>query len=367
MAGLPEYEAAIEFGRFRVVRHRRELLVDGRPVELGGRAFDTLVALIDAHGTVLGKDDLISRVWPDRVVEENNLQAQISSLRKAFGPDRDLIRTVAGRGYQFTGEIRGTTATAAAATLSPATNPPETFSELIGREPELRDAMDLVAKQRLVTLVGAGGVGKTRLGLEVARHLLPRFPDGVFVAELGPLSSPELVPATVATALGLTLGAGTVSRDSIAAAVGTKQLLLVIDNCEHLIDAAAGMVEALLRASPAASLLATSREPLRASGEYVYRVPSLAVPAEDNQDIDDVLTSGAVRPFVSRAQAAEPEYQPHLRLVAATTAICGRLDGIPLAIELAATRIVAFVVDGVAARLDDRFRLLTGGSRTLPR
>src|SRR5207249_506085 len=225
---------------------------------------------------------------------------------------------------------------------------------------------DLVAKHRLVTLVGPGGIGKTRLGLEVARHLLPRFPDGVFVAELGPLSSPELVPATVATALGLTLGAGTVSHNSIAAAVGTKQLLLVIDNCEHLIEAAAGMVEALLRTSPAASLLATSREPLRASGEYVYRVPSLAVPAEDNQDIDDVLTYGAVRLFVSRAQAAEPEYVPHVRLAAAMAAICGRLDGIPLAIELAATRIVAFGVDGVAARLDDRFRLLTGSS-TLPR
>ena len=367
MVAVPETWATIEFGRFKVVRHRRELLVDGRPVELRGRAFDTLVALIDAHGTVLGKDDLISRVWPDRVVEENNLQAQISSLRKAFGPDRDLIRTVAGRGYQFTGEIRGTTATAAAAMLSPATNLPETVSELIGREAELQDAMDLVANHRLVTLVGPGGIGKTRLGLEVARHLLPRFPDGVFVAELGPLSSPELVPATVATALGLTLGAGTVSRDSIAAAVGTKQLLLVIDNCEHLIDAAAGIVEALLRASPAASLLATSREPLRESGEYVYRVPSLAVPAEDNQDIDDVLTYGAVRLFVSRAQAAEPEYVPHVRLAAAMAAICGRLDGIPLAIELAATRIVAFGVDGVAARLDDRFRLLTGGSRTLPR
>src|SRR5439155_4635368 len=252
MAGLPEYEAAIEFGRFRVVRHRRELLVDGRPVELGGRAFDTLVALIDAHGTV---------------------------------------------------------------------------------------------------------IGKTRLGLEVARHLLPRFPDGVFVAELGPLSSPELVPATVATALGLTLGAGTVSRDSIAAAVGTKQLLLVIDNCEHLIDAAAGMVEALLRTSPAASLLATSREPLRASGEYVYRVPSLAVPAEDNQDIEDVLRYGAVRLFVSRARAAEPRYVPDNRVTAATTAICRHLDGIPLAIELAAARVAAFGVEGVAARLGDRFHL----------
>src|SRR3989442_901378 len=152
MAGLPEHPATIEFGRFKVVRHRRELLADGRPVELGARAFETLVALIDA-----------------------------------------------------------------------------------------------------------GGIGKTRLGLEVARGLLPRFPDGVFVAELGPLSSPELVPATVATALSLTLGAGTVSREGIAAAVGTKRLLLIVDNCEHLIEAAADMVEALVRASPAVSLLATSR------------------------------------------------------------------------------------------------------------
>src|SRR5947208_4809607 len=368
MAGLPEYEAAIEFGRFRVVRHRRELLVDGRPVELGGRAFDTLVALIDAHGTVLGKDDLISRVWPDRVVEENNLQAQISLLRKAFGPDRDLIRTVAGRGYQFTGEIRATAATAAAATLSPATNLPEAVSELIGRAAELQDAMDLVAKHRLVTLVGPGGIGKTRLALEVARHLLPRFPDGVFVAELGPLSSPELVPTTVASALGLTHVAGTASPERIAGAIRAKRLLLVIDNCEHVIDAAAGMAETLLRASPEASLLATSREPLRVSGEYVYRVPPLDVPAEDREAMEDVFSYDAVRLFVSRGHAAEPRYVAEGRVAAATAVICRRLDGIPLAIELAAARLAVSGVDGVAARLNDRFRLLTGGSRTaLPR
>src|SRR4029453_1425743 len=128
-------------------------------------------------------------------------------------------------------------------------------------------------KHRLVTLVGAGGIGKTRLGLEVARHLLPKFHDGVSVAELAPLSSGELVPATVATALGLTVVAGAVSREGVAAAGGTRQLLLVLDNCEHVIEAAAGMVEVLLHASPSAFLLATSREPLRAEGEYVYRVP----------------------------------------------------------------------------------------------
>src|SRR6267142_2018955 len=368
MPGLPEVPAIVEFGRFKVVRHRRELLADDRPVELGGRAFDTLMALIDARGTVLDKDQLMSLVWPDRVVEENNLPAQIAVLRKVFGADRHLIRTVAGRGYQFTGEIRATPATSAGPSPpSRMTNLPEAVSELIGREAELEAGAALVTEHRLVSLVGAGGIGKTRLGLEVARHLLPRFPDGVFVAELGRLSSPELVPATVASALGLTHVAGTVSLQGVAGAVGTKKLLLVIDNCEHVIDAAAAMAETLLRATPGASLVATSREQLRVSGEYVYRVPPLDLPAEDNQDMEDVLRHGAVRLFVSRAHAADPRYVAEGLIAAATAAICRRLDGIPLAIELAATRVVAFGVDGVAARLDDRFRLLAGGSRTLPR
>jgi predicted ATPase len=310
----------------------------------------------------------MSRVWPDRVVEENNLPAQISVLRGVFGADRDLIRTVAGRGYQFTGEIRASAATVAGSPPSRMTNLPEPVSELIGREAELGKVAALTAEHRLVSLVGAGGIGKTRLGLEVARLLMPRFPDGVFLAELGPLSRPELVAATVARALGLTHVAGTVSPEAVAAAVGTKKLLLVIDNCEHVIEAAASMAEALLRATPNASVLATSRELLRASGEYVHRVPPLDVPAEDTQDMEDVFRYGAIRLFVSRARAAEPRYVAEGPVAAATVAICRRLDGIPLAIELAATRVVGFGVDGVAAHLDDRFRLLTGGSRTaLPR
>jgi len=170
--GRPEIPVTIEFGRFKVVRHRRELLADDRPVELGGRAFDTLMALIDARGTVLDKDQLLSLVWPDRVVEENNLPAQIAVLRKVFGADRHLIRTVAGRGYQFTGEIRATPATSAGPSPpSRMTNLPEAVSEFIGREAELEEVAALVIEHRLVSLVGAGGIGKTRLGLEVARHL----------------------------------------------------------------------------------------------------------------------------------------------------------------------------------------------------
>src|SRR3989449_25303 len=266
----------LEFGRFKVVRHRRELLVDGRAVELGGRAFDTLIALIDARGSIVDKDRLMRRVWPDRVVEENNLQAQISALRKVFGADRNLIRTVAGRGYQFTGDIRD----AETAVTPPAglTNLPSHLPDLIGRDASLDTVVDLITAHRLVTLTGAGGVGKTRLALEAARQLL------------------------------------------------------------------------------------------RAPEEHIYRVPSLDVPAEDNLDAEDVSRYGAIRLFDARARAAEPGYVADRRRAATVAAICRRLDGIPLAIELAAARVPAFGVDGIAARLGDRFHLLTGGRRTaLPR
>jgi len=354
----------LEFGRFKVDRHRREFLADGRPVELGGRAFDTLLVLIDGRGTVLSKDELLRQIWPDRVVEENNLEIQISTLRKVLGADRSLIRTVARRGYQFTGELRVPgTAGAAAPPATQITNLPAPVSELIGREDEIREVMNLVTKHRLVTLIGPGGIGKTRLGLEAARELLPSFPDGVFLAELAPLSKPELVPVAVAIAFNLTMVADDVSPVRIAGAMGMKKLLLVLDNCEHLVEAAARIAEVLLRASAGVSVLATSREPLRADGEYVYRVPPLAMPPE-GADADDVFRHDAVRLFVTRARAAEPRFLPDAQIASAVAAICRRLDGMPLAIELAAARVASFGVAGIASRLDDRFTLLTSGKRT---
>jgi len=371
--------AAIEFGRFRILPHRRELLAQGRPVELGGRAFDVLMALIQASGAVVGKDALMRRVWPDRIVEDNNLQAQIAALRRALAPDRDLIGTIAGRGYQFTGEIRMVSASPdprpaamtsvpiAASTRIP-TNLPERVSELIGRDVELDEILDLTASHRLVTLTGAGGIGKTRLGFEAARHLLPRFADGVWAIELAPLSDPELVPVAVATALGLELASGTASPLSVANALRSQQLMLVLDNCEHVVAVAAQLTEALLRASPAARVIATSREPLRTDGEWVYPVPPLAVPKEGSPDSEDPLRYGAVRLFVERARAAAPHFSPDAGVATAITGICRRLDGIPLAIELAAARAAALGIESLAARLDDRFRLLAGGRRTaMPR
>ena len=190
MLHASDASAIVEFGRFRVDPRRRELLADGQPIKLGGRAFDLLIALIEASGAVVSKDVLLDRVWPGRIVEENRLQNQVSALRKAFGADHDLIRTVAGRGYQFTGQIRARSADSAvrsvravppgvpAASDSP-TNLPVRLSELIGRDAEVGEILHLLAEHRLVTLTGVGGIGKTTLGFEVARHLLPEFADGI--------------------------------------------------------------------------------------------------------------------------------------------------------------------------------------------
>jgi predicted ATPase/DNA-binding winged helix-turn-helix (wHTH) protein len=376
--------ATIEFGRFSVLPRRREVLAEGQPLALGGRAFDVLMALIEASGAVVDKNTLMNRVWPDRIVEENSLQAQISALRKALAADRDLIRTIAGRGYQFTGAIRTLSArpdphapagTAPAGTPQPTstpscppTNVPQPVSELIGRDVELDEILDLSISHRLVTLVGPGGIGKTRLSREVARHLLPRFADGVWVAELAPLSDPGLVPATVATALGVEVSGGAGSMERLANALGRKQLMLVLDNCEHVVDAAAQTAEALLRGNPATRVIATSREPLRVEGERVFPVPPLAVPNESNPGSEDPLRYGSVRLFVERARAVEPRFSLDERVTAAISAICRRLDGIPLAIELAAVRSSVLGIEELASRLDASFDLLAGGRRmALPR
>src|ERR1700737_2261445 len=204
-----ETPAIIEFGRFSIVPHRRELLAEGQPIHFGGRTFDVLMALIEGQGAVVSKEALIGRVWPNRIVEESSLHVQISALRNAFGADRDLIRTISGRGYQFAGEIStlaaspqtqavANTAVQVAAAPRLLTNLGEPVSELIGRDAEFEEILGLTAAHRLVTLTGAGGIGKTCLGLEVARRQLSKFSDGVWVIELAPLSDPAFVPVTVA-------------------------------------------------------------------------------------------------------------------------------------------------------------------------
>jgi predicted ATPase len=237
------------------------------------------------------------------------------------------------------------------------------MTQLIGRDIELEEVLRLAADHRLVTLSGVGGIGKTRLSLEAAQHLLPRFADGIWLAELGSLANPEAVLVIVASAFGLTLSAGSVTPERVAAALGGKQVLLVLDDCEHVIEGAARMVEVLLRYAPSVCVLTASREALLAPDEYVYQVPPLEVPAEDTLAREDRLKAGAVQLFMARARDAEPQFSPDKR-VAAIAAICRRLDGIPLAIELAAARTSALGVEDLAARLDQHFKRLAGGGRT---
>jgi predicted ATPase/DNA-binding winged helix-turn-helix (wHTH) protein len=376
MLAASDLPASVGFGRFRVLPHRREMIADGKPIRLGGRAFDILMALIEARGAVVTKGALMGRVWPGRVIEENNLQSHISALRAALGPDRDLIRTVSGRGYQFIGEVRALSEAGderaslgpeeAESGALPPTNIPGPVSELIGRDDELAEVVNLMGAHRLVTLTGAGGIGKTRLAVALARELRPHFADGVWLAQFSPLADPKLVPAAVAAPVGLELG-GEASVQSVAQGLAGRRLLLVLDTCEHVIEIAASMAEAALGAGSELRILATSRELLKAEGEWVYPVSPLAVPTADVEQ-GDFFEYGAIRLFLERARAADPRFAPDQSLVELIAAICRRLDGIPLAIELAAARASALGVEGLAARLDDRFHLLTGGRRTaLPR
>jgi len=377
MHGTARGAACLEFGHFRLLTRQRELRLGDVPVPLGSRAFDVLLILVEAEGALVTKEELLARVWPGAVVEESNIQVQVSALRKALGEERGLILTVPLRGYRFTGEVRALDAEgralpsggpASVAVRQAPTNLPAPVSDFIGRESDLRALRELLRHNRLVTVLGTGGIGKTRLGLETARGMLEEFADGVWLAELAPLTDPDLVASAINTALGLQSGAGRWTSERLAAALRGRQLLLVLDNCEHLIGAAAREAEALLRAVPGARILATSQEPLGLEGECSYRLSPLEFPAEEPAELAAALRHDAIRLFVARARAADPHFNLTERNVATVATICRRLDGIPLAIELAAARAAALGIEGLARRLDLRFHVLTGGRRTaLPR
>ena len=252
--------------------------------------------------------------------------------------------------------------------LTPVTNNlPRPLTSFIGRRDALAVVGRLLRTKRLVTLTGSGGCGKTRLALEIARGALGGYADGAWLVELGALTDPALVPREVATVLSIPEVSDRPLTASVTAAIAARQLLLLLDNCEHLLATCTGLVDAVLRACPSVGILATSREPLGVPGETVWRVPSLALP-EPRQPFDEVARCDSVRLFVERAAAVAPEFTLTQRNAPAAAAVCRLLDGIPLAIELAAARAQALSVEQIAARLDDRFRLLTRGSRTaLPR
>ena len=248
-------------------------------------------------------------------------------------------------------------------------NLPQQVTSFIGREDELAEVKASLAKSRLLTLVGAGGLGKTRLSLQVGADVLDDFPDGVWFVELAPLADARLVPQAVASVLGVKEEAGHGIAEALLKHVEDRQLLLLLDNCEHLASACAALVKELLRVGPQLKVLASGREPLQVAGEKTYPLSSLRLPDPQQRATVATLTqSAAARLFVDRAMAAQPTFRVTEANATAIADICCRLDGIPLALELAAARTRSLSVETMAARLSDRFRLLTGGDRTaLPR
>jgi non-specific serine/threonine protein kinase len=358
-------EAEFRFGRFVVQPRERRLLADGEPLTVGPRAFDVLLALLERAGNLVTKQELLERVWPGLVVEENNLQVQVSTLRKGLGPE--AIATIPGRGYRFTARVERVSMPPAALARGRRHNLPQPLTSFIGHEGDLAEYAEILERTRLLTLAAIGGCGKTRLAIELARLMLPSFPDGVWFADLAPVTDEGRVAIAVAAALGVREEAERPIEETIARHLEDKHLLLVLDNCEHVIAASAELVRGWLAAAPRLRVLATSREGLAIPGERVAPVRPLATPGASLRDPAAIAIYESVRLFVDRARLAAPDFALNPSNAPALAEVCRRLDGIPLALELAAARVKLLSIEQIRERLDDRFRLLTGNSRAIGR
>jgi predicted ATPase/DNA-binding winged helix-turn-helix (wHTH) protein len=367
-------EETFGFGSFRLIPAQRMLLEDGKPLRLGSRALDILVTLIESAGETIRKDQLIARTWPDTVIDEGSLRVHVAALRKALGDGqagKRYIANIPGRGYSFIAPVtREQTQPAIAPTNGAAVrgNLPALLTSIVGRDDIIAALAAQLAQRRLLTLVGPGGIGKTTVAVAVAESVSASYDDGVWFVGLASLPDPDLVTSALSTVLGVSLpGANPIS--GLAGWLRDKRALIVLDSCEHVIGAAAAIAEAILKAAVRVSILATSREPLRAEGEWVHRLTSLELPPRsDDLTPEGALQYSAVQLFNERAIATMDEFALGDDDVAPVLEICHRLDGVPLALELAAARVDVFGVKGLAARLDDRFTVLTSGRRTaLPR
>lgn len=395
-----EKEHFYDFGPFRVDPKKRLLLRDGTPQPLTPKALDILLVLLRHGGQVIEKDELMRAVWPDTVVEENNLTRNISALRKALGEgpqDHSYVVTVPGCGYSFVASVRkvmsdeGTEliwekrrarvfteeeepdSTVVTATLAQKTtesypnNLPSQLTSLIGRNEELAEIERLLRQThlRLLTLTGSGGTGKTRLALEVAADLLRHFAHGVFFVDLAPVSDPDLVVSAIAQTLGITEASenlvGALKRH-----LRDKEVLLLLDNFEQLLTAAP-LVTELLATCHQLKVLVTSRALLHLHGEYEFPVQPLGVPdTASSQSVEALLEYASIVLFTQRARAVKPDLEIKIETAQIVAEICTRLDGLPLAIELAAAQVKVLPPRAMLARLDNRLKLLIGGACDLP-
>lgn len=362
-------EPALSFGQCCVLPRSRQLMVNGTVVEIGGRAFDILLALIEANGSLITKDELQRRVWPSTHVEPSNIRVQISLLRKALAADRDAIKTVPGRGFLFgatltsgaeKSEDRAETDDGAEPPAPAEPNLPKYISVLVGRDEELAKVRDNLANSRLVTIVGTGGIGKTRLAIETGWQLSADFAGGVRYVDLAPAFDAAAVVSVAAVALGISIKSVDIGVETIATTLADRKMLLIFDNCEHVVADAAALIAAILVRAADVTIMATSQEALNLAGERIFRLGSLALPPDGATDVGNFA---AIALFLHRAQAVDCGITLDGRTSAIVTDICRRLDGIPLVLEMAAARLPLLGLEQLHAAIDTRFKLLTAGVR----
>src|ERR1700722_9809793 len=365
-----QFKDAFSFGPFSLFAAERLLKKADEPIPLGGRALNVLIALVERAGEVVTHKELISSVWPDVSVEDANLRAHIAALRKALGDGRDgarYVTNISGRGYCFVAPVtrssaRQTVPVTGITTTERVQNLPPRLTRMVGRDDTVRALAQQLRVWRFVSIVGPGGVGKTTVAISVAHTLVDGFHDAVFLIDLAALTDPQLVPTAVASALGLMVQ----TQDPLVGLltfIGDRKILLVLDNCEHVIGVVATLAERVgSRAplgTPPARILATSREALRVEGEHVHLLYSLDCPPGDaGLTAVEALRYPAAQLFMERAAASG--YGAVLSDIDApiVARICRRLDGIALAIELAASRVGCRGIRETAELLDNRFGLL---------
>lgn len=363
----------ISFGPFTLTPGERLLLRQGMPVGLGTRSFDILAALAARPNEIVSKKDLLALVWPDATVEEGSLRFHVANLRKALGDGKDgarYIATLTGRGYCFVAPVSrsdGQNGVAREVVASyPQANLPGRLIRMVGRTGDTVALSTQLAGSRFVTIVGTGGVGKTTVAVAVGHDLVEAFAGAVHFVDLGALSDPSLVATTVASMLGLSLQADD-PTSSLVAYLADKRILLILDTCEHVIDAAADLAARIFAAAPQAHLLATSREPLQVEGEHVYKLAPLECAPGDLELTTFVVNSfPATQLFLERAAASGARLDLQDADAAIVAGICRKLDGVPLAIELAAGRVASYGLQKTAELLDERLTLLWPGQRSAP-
>jgi predicted ATPase/DNA-binding winged helix-turn-helix (wHTH) protein len=363
---------SIEFEGGRISRSQRRLWLGDAQVHLGGRAFDLLLALVQHRDRLVSARELIEAVWPDVVVESNNLRVQISALRKLLGPS--ALLTVPGRGYRFTLPVLNHPGAPAPPPVHLpggnvaavwAGNLPVVLPRLFGRDEDQRQVQALLDTHRLVTIVGAGGIGKTRLALAAAHAARDAWADGVWLVELSASGDGGAVANEVARTLQIARGEDAGDALRWVAALAGRAMLLVLDNCEHQVGALRALAARILADAPGVHLLVTSQVPLDMPEEQRLRLAPLSVPDAGPMAAEQARAWGAVALFEARAQAVDWHFKVRDDNVAAVVEICRRLDGLPLAIELAAARVPLLGLSGLRERLEHRLQWLTGG-RAMP-